>query len=176
MTLFNIGDDLRALAALMSECDDELSREASEAFDDWFGELSGNEAAKLDGYVGLIKTLEMEAAAAKAEAEQYTMKARSRENRAKWLKERVKGYLEATGRTKVETATKRTIAIQANGGALPVDYTGIGGESNATAVLPKEMVIVTRRPDTDAVRKALQDGAEIPGITLGTRGTHLRIR
>jgi len=156
----------------MNECDDELSREASEAFDEWFGELSKNEAAKLDGYVGLIKTLEMEAAAAKAEAEQYTMKARSRENRAKWLKERVKGYLEATGRTKVETATKRTIAIQANGGAVPVMLM----DSIDPASIPDEFAVVRRTPNTEAIREYLAAGGQLPFASLGVRGTHLRIR
>jgi len=172
MTLFDIGEDLRALALLMDECDDELSREATEAFDEWFAELSKNEATKLDGYVGLIKTLEMEATAATAEAEQYLMKARVRKSRVKWLKERIKGYLETTERKKVETATKRTIAIQANGGALPV----LLDESIDPASIPDEFIVVSRTPNTARIWEHLSAGGSLPFATLGVRGTHLRIR
>lgn len=171
-TLFAIGDDLQALANLMDECEAELGPEVDAALTAWFNELAGDEAVKLDGYVGLIRTWEMESAAAKAEADQYAMKARTRDNRVARLKERMKEYLDFTGRKKVETATKRTIAIQANGGAVPVEYL----TNEPCDVLPPDMVIVTRRPDTDAVRKALAEGSTFPGIVLGTRGTHLRIR
>lgn len=171
-SLFDISDDLRALALLMDECDAELTRETSEALDEWFAELSQGEAVKLDGYVGLIKQNEMEAAAAKAEAEQYAMKARARENRVRWLKERVKGYLEATGRTKVQTATNRTIAIQANGGVQKLSIApGINPEN-----VPAEFQVVTVTFNNDRIREAL-DGADKPvWAKLEPRGTSLRIR
>lgn len=171
-TLFDLSDDLRALAALMDECDAELTRETSEALDEWFAELAADEARKLDGYVGLIKQNEMEAAAAKAEAEQYAMKARARENRVRWLKERVKGYLEATGRTKVTTATNRTIAIQANGGHAPI----LLPESLDPNTIPDEFAIVRRTPDLDKIREHLTAGGSLPFAALGDRGRHLRIR
>jgi hypothetical protein len=32
------------------------------------------------------------------------------------------------------------------------------------------------KADTDALRKALEAGLDVPGASLGVRGTHLRIR
>lgn len=171
-TLFEIGEDMRALLAIMDECDEELTPDVDAALDQWFKELSNGEAAKLDGYVNLIKTLEMEATAAIAEAEQYEMKARVRKNRVARLKDRVKEHLEATGRKKVETATKRTIAIQANGGVIPVKI----AEGTDPASIPDEFAIVTRAPNLDAIREKLKTGESLPFATLGERGTHLRIR
>lgn len=170
-TLFNIGDDLRALADLMDECE-ELSPEVDAAITAWFNELSADEAAKLDGYVGLIRTWEMEAAAAYAEAEQYEAKARVRANRAARLKDRLKWYLESTGRKKVETATKRTIAIQANGGPVPVML----ADSIDPSTIPDDLAIVRRTIDTEAVRQFLLAGGTLDFAALGFRGTHLRIR
>lgn len=174
-TLFDIGDDLRALANLMDECDaDALSPEVDAALSHWFAELAADEGRKLDGYVGLIRTFEMEASAAKAEAEQYAMKARTRENRIARLKDRLKGYLEATGRKKVETETKRVLAIQANGGVQKLSIvSGVKPED-----VPPEFQKVTVEIDTNRVREALSgtDPLAIDFAWLEPRGTSLRIR
>lgn len=173
MTLFQLGDDIRALDDLIEELGGDVSDPQVEAA--WLAmaeQLTTDEAAKLDGYVNYIRTLEMEAVAAKAEAEQYAMKARTRENRVKWIKERLKQHLEATGRTKAETATKRAIAIQANGGKPPL----ILVDNLDPATLPDHLVIIRRTPDTDAIRAALEAGEPLPFASLGCRGTHLRIR
>jgi len=90
----------------------------------------------------------------------------------KRLKNRLKDYLEFTGRTKAHTETGRTITVQANGGALPVitppdiDIRGV----------PEQFVKVIRSLDLDAVREELKSGAELPFAQLGQRGTHLRIK
>lgn len=172
-TLFDIGDDIRTLDSLLEEVGGELSDpRVEEAWAVMAAELAENEAAKLDGYVNWMRTLEMEAAAARAEAEQYEAKANSRENRIKWLKDRLKNHLEGTGRTKVETATRRVLSIQRNGGAEPVKLV----DNLDPATLPDDLAIVKRSPDMDAIRKRLQAGFTLVFATLGERGTHLRIR
>jgi hypothetical protein len=171
-TLYEIGDDLRALANLMDECDAELTPEVDAALSAWFAELSGNEAAKLDAYVNLIRIKKMEAAQAREEAEQYLMKARSRENAQGRLEQRLKGYLEYTGRKKIETATKRVIAIQANGGSTPIRI----ADNLDVNTVPDDLVVVRRTVNLDAVRDVLKGGAVLDWATLGERGTHLRIR
>lgn len=171
-TLFEIGDDLRALALLMNDCDAELTRETSEALDEWFAELARDEAHKLDGYVGLIRTLEMEEAKAKEEAERFLMAARVRGNNVRRLKDRVKDYIAASGRTKVVTAAGRTLAVTGNGGHAPI----LLPESLDPASIPDEFAIVRRTPDIDAIREHLTAGGSLPFATLGSRGNHLRIR
>jgi hypothetical protein len=171
--LFHLTDDIRALDALIEELGGELgSPEVAAAWEAMVRELQQDEGVKLDSYVNWIRSLEMEASAAKAEAEQYAMKARVRENRISWLKANLKAHLEATGRAKVLTATKRTLAIQANGGNVPV----IKADSIDPAAVPDDLVIIRREIDWEAVRKLLLEGATLPFASLGERGSHLRIR
>ena len=173
-TLFQIGDDLVALDNLLDEIEGDLSRapEIEPAVVAWFDSLANDEALKLDGYCNLLRQLDGEVAVAKAEAEQYQMKARTRENRIKFLKGRLQQHLERTKRTKVQTATGRTIAIQTNGGNPPV----VLDPGLTPDLLPEQFVKVVRTIDTDAIRDELKAGGEVPGARLGDRGTHLRIK
>ena len=126
----------------------------------------------MDGYCNLIKTLEGEAAVAKAEQEQYAMRVRTRENRVKWLKERMKLYLELTGRIKAQTATGRTIAVQANGGMTPMRV----AEFDDPAEIPAEYQKIRIEFDTAKARMMLERGEQCPFAVLEPRGKHLRIR
>ncbi len=171
--LFEIMPDLLALNELFEAEGGELgSPEIEAAFVEWTTTLASEEGVKLDGYCGLIRTLEGEEAVAKAEAEQFAMKARARANRVKWLKERMRQYLEMTGRSKAGTATGRTIAIQANGGKQPLFI----NPTTDPKTLPVEYQRVRVEVDTDAVREALDGGADLPFAKLESRGSHLRIR
>ncbi len=165
--LFAIGDDLAAIYDLVDETGGELTPD----LEAWLAEIEHDEAAKCDAYVHLIKTAEMEAAAAKAEAEQWLARAAARTNFSKRLKERMKLYMEASGRTKIATATGRTLAIQANGGKVPMVL-----HTDDTSLLPKEFTRVIVTPDNEKIREALESGAPLAFAHLEERGSHLRIR
>lgn len=169
MTLFAIGDELRAVLDLVDE-----SAELPPIVEQWFAEIGDAEAEKLDAYAGLIRSLEGEAAVAKAEAEQFQAKAAARENAVKRLKDRVKLYLESTGRTKAVSKAGRTFAIQANGGKLPL----VIDPAVKPEDLPREYQRITVGYDTEAIRDALEDGLEFPKTfaRLKPRGNHLRVR
>jgi len=172
-TLFGIGTEFLALNERLDELTGEIADPALDAeFAASFADVETAEGVKLDRYVNWIRSLEMEASTARSEAEEYIARAQARENRVKWLKQRMKAYLEYTNRQKVQTATGRTLAIQANGGSVPVKL----ADGIDPATVPDDLVIVKRTVDTDAVRKALQAGRELPFATLGERGSHLRIR
>ncbi len=175
--LFDITQDLVQLNDLLDDIEGDTSRwgEMEPAITAWMDGLAVEEDTKLDSYVHLVKQLEMEAAAAKAEAEQYAMKARTRENRAKWLKERLKLHLEATGRTKVETRAKRVIAIQKNGGKAPL-VLDANVELDVLALSRPALVKTTLSLNTEAVREALEEGEKLDFAFLSPVGTHLRIR
>lgn len=171
-TLYQIGADLLALDALLDEANGDLSDPAVEAAAAaWFDALAAEEAAKLDGWIGYVRQLEMEAAAAKAEAEQWLTRVRSREARVAWLKERLKRHLEATGRTKATTLSGRTIAVQANGGHPPVEIDAVDPYGVADRLCE-----VRRLIDREKVRTALLAGEGLSFARLVPRGTHLRIR
>jgi len=172
-TLFDIMSDHLALNDLLDEIGGELADpRAEEAWMAMASELATDEGIKLDSIIGLIKTWEAEAVAARAEAEQWHAKAISRENRIKWQKLRLLNYIQGTGREKVQTAKGRILAIAKNGGLLPL----ILPDPLDPAAIPDEFAIVRRDPDREAIRRALADGVELPFARLGEQGVHLRVR
>lgn len=169
-TLFQIADDLRALAELLAEGGAELAAETAAAADAWFAELAGREEVKLDSYVELIRRFEMESDAAGAEAERLTAIQSARGNAAARLKLRLHDHLKASGRPKIQTATGRTIRIQRNGTApLVVD------EGLDLATLPADLVKTRTDLDAGALVRRLKAGESFPFARFGEPGTHLRI-
>ena len=174
-TLLDIGDDLRALDALIEESGGELSTpEVEAAFVALFEQLVLEEGTKLDGCVNYLRRLESEVSLARAEAEQYQTHARIRENRIARFKAFLMEYLNRSGRTKVTTATGRTVAVQANGGKPPVRLV----EAIDPASVPDHLVQVKRVLDMEAIRRGLEEAdPEAKKIAmLDARGFHLRVR
>ena len=163
-TLFEIGNELVKVLDQISD-GGEIDAEM-EAF---FTDLQDQEAAKLTNYLNLIATIEMEAAAARAQAEQFAMKAKTRENKIKSLKDRMKVYLEMTGRTRATASNTKSVRIQANGGtqALKVTVDAVPAEYKI------ERVVVDI--DEQRIRSELSKGEVLEFATLEPRGTHLRI-
>lgn len=171
--LFQIGEDLRALDALIDEVGGEVTDPAvCAAWEEWQQELADNEAVKLDSCINMIRQWEMEAAAAKAEADQYIAKARTRENRMAWMKSNIKLHLESTGRKRVLTATNRAIWIQGDGGRSPVVIASDLDPSKT----PDELAIIRRTPDREAIRDYLEGGGVLDFAVIGERGCHLKIK
>jgi hypothetical protein len=79
--------------------------------------------------------------------------------------------MKATGKTKVK-GTIFTAAIQKNGGKQPL----IVAEDATTDNLPDQLVIVTEKPNLEAIRELLEAGKVVDGFTLGERGESLRIK
>ena len=179
-TLFDIGADLLRVYAATDDA--EQNREwrseivpdlaLAVGVEEWMSQLHTEEAAKLDNYVALVKTLEMEAAAARAEAEQWKAKAFARERRVKWLKERMLSHLIATGRERVETATGRVLRVQPNGGKAGVDLTPL---EVCSSLVPPECKRVKEEYDVETIRKKLEAGEVLDFARLTERGKHLRI-
>lgn len=174
MTLFEISDEQKALQALMVEGIDEngeLLPESAQALEQWFAELQHNEAEKLDGYYGIIRTLEIQSAAAKEESERFAMMAKIADNASIRLKNRVKFYLESNGRTEAVSFKGRKFSVANNGGVQPLD---IDPTVDPSKVAP-EFQIVKVLLNNDRIREALQEGADVPFARLRPRGTHIRI-
>lgn len=171
-TLWEIGDDMEALDALLEELGGDVSDEQVEAaIEAWFRENEANLAAKADGYCALIQRLKAVAAARKEEAERLEKRAKAGENNAKRLADRLKMFMSLHGLKKLDTA-RYTVSVVANGGAPPVEIDpGAKIPDDLTRVIPEQ-----REPDKKAIVAALQAGREVPGVRLGERGTRLAIR
>lgn len=172
-TLFGIGDDLLALEQLIEECEGDISDpKADAAITAWLSEIGASQALKVDGYINLIKRWDMQRAAAKAEAEQYRKMAQVRENRIDRLKQRLKEHMEQTHQVKIETISGRTVAIQNNGGVVPMEVSPYVDPK----LIPQRFQRVVVELDTQLVRAALTAGETLTFAKLGQRGTQLRIR
>lgn len=171
-TLYDLNSDYLALEELLLEAGPELDAEAALAFDRLFADWTADSAEKAEGYYRIIRKLEMQASAAKAESEQYAMMARVRTNAAERLKDRMKAHLEATGRKEIVTTSGKKFAIQKNGGSAPLEV----AESIDLTKLDRAFVVVTESLNKTAVKEALAAGVELDFAKFGERGTSLRIR
>lgn len=168
MTLFELTQEyLRVEDAVNSAVDGEID----EAINTLIDELNSNIAVKTDGYVSLIRRLESQAAAAKAEAEQYQAIAKAREDAVDRLKDRLMDHMKATGQTKIVTATARTVSVINNGGQLPLIV-----DEMPIDKLPAEFI--RHRPEIDRpkIRETLERGETLPFARFGERGQRLNIR
>jgi septal ring factor EnvC (AmiA/AmiB activator) len=133
--------------------------------------VEGEYEYKIESYCKIIKNLEADMDALKNEAKRLTDKRKNLENNIDRLKVAMFESMKATGKTKVK-GTIFTAAIQKNGGKQPL----IVAEDATTDNLPDQLVIVTEKPNLEAIRELLEAGKVVDGFTLGERGESLRIK
>ena len=130
--------------------------------------VQGEYEAKLEAYCKVVKNLEADMEALKAEAKRLSDKAKVLENNRDRLKKAMFDSMKATDIPKVKAGVF-TVAIQKNGGKLPVIV------DVDTAYLPKELVKVVETPDLEAIGKMLEQGESMLAH-FGERGESLRIK
>lgn len=163
-TLLDIGNDLMRLNGLLDASDGEITAEVSAEIDAALSDLGD----KADGYAGLIRERELRADARESESKRMALLCTTDRNTAKALRDRLKFVMENTGQRKIETQRFK-LSICNNGGKVPLDI------HDPPEKLPEEYRKIEYKADTDAIRKALEAGQELPFAVLGTRGTNLRI-
>ena len=180
-TLFEIARDYQALADAIGQIDEapeEFQAELESAFAA-MAEVTGQElAAKIDDYVGLIGKFQSTADFRRNEAKVYEDEAKRLKSLAETdlaaverLKARLKVFLEFTGLKKVE-GNRYRVSLAGNGGKLPL----IVDDDVPISDVPPQYQVVNWSLDRDAVRVALEAGAELDFARLGDRGTHIRIK
>lgn len=194
MTLWEIGDDLEALHDLLAEVGGDVSEEEAEAaIDAWLSEVAGAEAAKLDRYGALIRTIEARAEIQESEAKRLTERANANRNHVKRLKDRLLAHMDRTGRKKIEGNLYAFTAAN-NGGATPVQIDeGVDPMqveprfrvAKLTLACPTDETLEALESqcrkleveiDRAAVREALDAGEALPWAQYGERGRHVRMR
>lgn len=125
---------------------------------------------KLEAYCRLIRDLEIEGDARKAEADRM----RDLSKRSHTKRNKVKAWLlrnlDMLG-IKKRQAGPFSLSVRNNGGMTPIEW-----ETQDIERIPEDYI--THKPviNTDAVRKALDDGIDIGFARLGQRGTNLQIK
>lgn len=153
-TLYDITADMARLLDLHAtgEIDDQTFADTLDAG------LAENAEAKLESYAYVIRNLEAEEAALKAETDRLNAKRKAAENAATRMKERVCNYLASTGQEKAKAGLfswglRRTKAVEIEGD-VPMGFERVKIE-----------------PDKVAIKAALEAGQDVPGASLVERTT-----
>lgn len=124
--------------------------------------------AKAQNVAHIIRQMDADAEAIKAEEKRLADRKRAIENRIRWLKDYLKDQMEMTNTDKIKTATM-TISIQNNPPSVSiVDDKAI--PAKFLTIIPEQYV-----PDKKAISAAIKGGEDVPGAEL-TQGKSLRIR
>lgn len=164
MNIYDLTAEFLQLQEMLEDPDVE-SDEIKAAMDDLNIEIE----KKADGYAKVIRNLEGNLAAVKAEQEKLTAKKNVLESGIKRLKEDLQEVMTATGKRKFKTDLF-SFNIQKNGGADPVVV------DVPTEELPDDLVIVSEKPDLKAIAAYIKETGDITFAHFGTRGESLRIK
>ena len=139
MNIYDLTSEYLDLLEMLEDpdADEEIIRDTLEGLD---GELE----AKADGYAMILKNLEADAKAIKAEEDRLYSRRKSIENRMAYLKANLQTMMELTGKTKIKTALF-SFGIQKNPASVVID--------NETAV--PEKFWIAQEPKLD--RKGITD-------------------
>lgn len=168
MRLYEITGEMLALQELLENPldDEDVLKDTLEA-------VQGEYEFKLESYCKVIKNLEADIVGIKAEVDRLSGKRKVLENNIDRLKKAMFDSMKATNTPKVK-GQLFTVAIQKNGGVIPINYDK--NDKNITANLPDQLVNIVETPNLEAIRELLEAGKVVDGFTLGERGESLRIK
>lgn len=169
MNLFEIGEELEEIAEALRDAEGVVDDGPLEA---WFDSVMNARDEKLDRYCGLIKSLEGMTAIREEEIKRLQALVKGDQATVKRLKDRLRIFVDGQG-GKVETSLHK-LSVVKNGGKVPVLYPGEWAEDPTQA--PESYHRRTIQLDVEAIRESLEAGEDIPGCSIGERGTHLRIK
>lgn len=164
-TLYDITG--RALALMQMADDEDIE---PEVFKDTLDGIEGEFDDKIETYCKVIKNIEADAKAVAEELKRLQTKKKHLENTVSRMKETILEAMRLTGKTS-SGGTILKASIQKNGGVLPLIM-----DEPVAEDLPEEFRITKYEANNEAIRKALDEGIELPFAHYGERGESLRIK
>lgn len=164
MTLYELTTEYMELLAMLEDpdVDEDLIADTLEGID---GELE----VKADGYARVMRQMDADAKAIKAEEERLANRRKSLENRAANLKSRLQQMMEITGKVKFKTELF-SFGIQKNPAAVVIDEQYIEN-------IPEEYLIrQDPKIDRAKLKEDLKAGKDLDGIAHLEQTESLRIR
>lgn len=164
MTLYELTNDYQNLLEMAEDPDIDpvVLADTMEA-------IEGEIEIKADGYARIIRQMEADAAALKAEADRITNRRRVIENNIRTMKNRLEDAMIATGKVKFKTELF-SFGIQKNPARVVLDEQYIEN-------LPAEYLIAQDpKVDTAKIKEDLKAGKDLQGIAHLEQDSSLRIR
>lgn len=164
MTLYELTNDYQNLLEMAEDPDIDpvVLADTMEA-------IEGEIEIKADGYARIIRQMEADAAALKAEADRITNRRRVIENNIRTMKNRLEDTMIATGKVKFKTELF-SFGIQKNPARVVLDEQYIEN-------LPAEYLIAQDpKVDTAKIKEDLKAGKDLQGIAHLEQDSSLRIR
>ena len=163
-TLYELTSEYLELLAMLEDpdVDEDLINDTLEA-------LGGELEAKADGYARVMRQMDADAKAIKAEEERLANRRKSLENRSAALKSRLQQMMEITGKVKFKTELF-SFGIQKNPAAVVMDEQYIEN-------IP-ECYLIAQEPkiDKQKIKEDLKAGLDLEGIAHLEQTESLRIR
>lgn len=157
-TLYELTDDFKQVQQMIEE--------GYEGLEDTLESIELAIEDKLENIARLIKNIEGDIAAFKAEEKRLAERRKTLENEVKNLKQYAEEQLKATGEKKIKAGTF-TFAIQKNPPSVRI---------TDEELIPKEYYVpVDPKLDKTKLKNLLKEGEKIPGVEL-VQGEGLRIR
>lgn len=163
--LYELTGNMLTLQELLLNPPEELDEQA---IIDTLEAVQGEYDFKLESCAKVVKNLEADIETYKAESKRLSDKAKSLKNNVDRLKQAMFNSMKTTGTTKVK-GQLFTVAIQKNGGKLPIIV------DVPTEDLPDNLIKVVESPDMDAIAKLIESG-NTQYAHYGERGESLRIK
>ena len=162
-TLFEVAANYRALAEKLHDTDLD-----DKTIEDTLESESGDLVEKLTNVGFVIRNIDAEVSAMKDAEEKIATRRKSKENRIARLKAYALANMLATGKTKIESPYF-VMGLRNNPESVVID-----AESQIPADYMRE-IPASYSPDRILIKKAIQDGYEVPGCHL-TRTQSLQIK
>lgn len=164
-SLYDITGRTVGLMELAEDEDIEL-----DVFKDTLEALEGEYDDKIESYCKAIKNIEADAKALDEEAKRLTTKRKHLENAVERMKQAMFESMKQLNKTSAGGKVLKA-SIQKNGGKLPLVLDDIDAY-----LLPEDYRKVEYKADNEAIRKALDEGKELPFAHYGERGESIRIK
>ena len=162
-TLFEVAANYRALAQKLHDTDLD-----DKTIEDTLESESGDLVEKLTNIGFVIRNIDAEVSAMKDAEEKISSRRKAKENRIARLKAYALANMLATGKTKIESPYF-VMGLRNNPESVVID-----AESQIPADYMRE-IPASYSPDKTLIKKAIQDGYEVPGCHL-TRTQSLQIK
>ena len=159
MTLRDLTTEYQTLMDMLNQEDPDL-----QAVADTLEGLAGEIEEKADNVATMVKEYTYLSEALKNEADTLIQRAKAARCRAEWLVQYLQANMEAMGKTKLETPRNKLTIKKTPAAVRFADENAF----LAWATLDHEEYIRQKAPEIDktAVKNALKEGKELPGVTL----------